>query len=92
MLLQVLEADFKVVAAAVRELLYLRNRQTEVNIKTSKPRVYVGNQSTLKILSNNRSSSRIKHIAIVLQFINESKDLNFCWRLIKVAILEVIEV
>ena len=72
------EAEFTAVANAVRELLYLKNLSSEVDLTTDMlPEVYVDNQATIKILGNNGSSSKIKHIDVALQFLKERRDIKF---------------
>ena len=72
------EAEYTAVAHAVRELMYLRNLTSETDIALKDlPTVFVDNQSTLKVLTNNSSTSRIKHIDIALQYLKERRDLKY---------------
>ena len=65
------EAEYMAAAAAVKEGLWLRKLQADLDIPTGTISIMADNQSATKLLRNPISSIRSKHIDVVHHFARE---------------------
>lgn len=70
------EAEFVAASTASKELIWLQQLASEMNIKISKPScMFIDNQGAIKTITNNQVNSKSKHIDIKYMFIRELSQL-----------------